>query len=187
LDSTAKVGGGSAVLFGGLMMLSPLAALGGAVMGPSREETARAAAVVRPILEDAAADDVFAARFAAAADSVAGVKCVAAADAATLVQLHIDRFALDPRPGRSMVADNLAVVVTVRARVVRAADGRVLYEGAVTTGAANVTHTLVEWSAADGRELREAIDAALTPVATALAEELFLVDRTLAAPRGERP
>jgi len=156
-------------------------------MGPSREETARAAAVVRPILEDAAADDAFVARFAAAADSVAGVRCVAAAEAATIVEVRIDRIDMHPHRGRSMVADNLAILVTGSARVVRVCDGRVVYEGAITGGSPKVTRTLVEWSADDGRGLRDAIDAALTPVATALAEEIFLVDRTLCGIRNVKP
>jgi hypothetical protein len=179
---------GGPIVGGALAIVSmPVFVVTGAIDAPSREEAARATAVVRPILEDAAAGDVFAARFVEAAETVAGARCVAAEDASSVVELRVERIELRPQSDGSIGADILAIVVTGRARVVRAPDGVVLYDGAFAGGNPAAAQRFIAWAADDGRGLRGAIDAALGHVATALAEEIFLVDRTLAAPREVRP
>jgi hypothetical protein len=165
------------------LFVFPIAAVVGAATAPPREEVARATEVIRPIVEDVAVDDAFAARFVADAEAKAGVRCVAVGDASTVVRLEVVRIDLSAQGGQS----SYGLSVTGRARVVRAADGHVVHEATLTTVSPTSGLTYFAWADNDGRVLRAAIDGCLSRLASALVEEIFLVDRTLAALRGAKP
>jgi hypothetical protein len=170
------------------VLYTPVSIVNGGATAASGDEVEKAEIVIRPMADDPALADAFAAHFVEDARTLVGREFVSADRATTRVELRI----LSVGGGRTWDWMTLnrpfEIVVTASVRVVRAADGHVIWEMTETTPESPekaTARTYVEWAADGGAPLRREIDLLLGRLAWRFARTVFAEpDEPPPKPRG---
>jgi hypothetical protein len=189
-------GGGSFVVEGAAVgaavgvVYTPVSMVAGAVTAPSSEEIAAAEVVIRPLVEDPQFCDRLADWFTERARALTGRGFVPAERATTVVEISLVSITSGATWDTLTLNRPFEIRVEASARVVRTADGRVIWEATRQTGKPPDdvrNHTYVEWAANDGEALRREIDDTLGQLGTGFADSVFGRKPDSAAEAGARP
>jgi hypothetical protein len=170
------IAGGAAAGAAVGVLYTPVSIVSGGTTAASGEDVEKAEIVIRPMADDPAYADAFVAHFVEDARTLVGRQFVSADRATTRVELRILSIAGGRTWDWITLNRPFEIVVEASVRVVRAADGHVIWEKTETTpdSAANATaHTYVEWAADGGALLRREIDLLLGRLAWRFARTVF--------------
>jgi hypothetical protein len=174
----ALVVGAGAVVGGAVagVVWTPFSVVGGAATAPSSDVIDESEPVIRRILDDPGLWESLGVRFSEAVRRVGGRDLVEPSRATTVLVVQLESIEHGSGWNWWTFDRPFEVVVEATVRVVRRADGRVLWEDtrkSTKTGGPAVVHTYAEWAQQDGAELHAVIDAAMTALADDFAKSIF--------------
>jgi len=188
LDAASKGGGGGGeggglsgvvAIVGGVaagVVWAPVSVVGGAVTAPSPETIDTAEPVIRRVLDDPGLWETLGLRFGEASRRFAGRDLVEPARATTVLEVRLAAIERGSAWNWWTFDRPFEVVVKATVRVVRRADGDVVWQDtreSKQAGVKEVVHTYAEWAKDDGAVLRSEIDSAICSLARRFAYSIF--------------
>jgi hypothetical protein len=158
------------------VVYAPVSVVNGGATAASGDDVDKAEIVIRPMADDPKLADAFAAHFVEDARTLVGREFVSVDRATTRVELRLLSIGGGKTWDWITLNRPFEIVVEASVRVVRAADGRTLWERTETTPDSPETataRTYVDWAADGGELLRREIDLALGRLAWRFARAVF--------------